>query len=389
MEKAAQIFYNENYADEDDKEEENKEKDINQKYIKIFSKKITEEIENCEKFTEITSEEPKEEIKKKKEELNEISNVSIELSEISKSNEGIFQKKLNNKIELTDELSSSMKSILKEMEHNIKNKKERYKKSNNYLIIIKGGNIINNNKIYLTIERKNEKKKKKEKKIISRKNTYKNLIKVNSNIIIPNKCIKNSKIKNYMESTPKINSKSKFNVMYPFSKYIISPSNSNLSKNINRKKYPSMNSSGVVFHKSLKIDKGYLNQNASKGKTKFNVNYIKSCKNSLYYGTTNHITQKNSLFNIKNSINNNESNKKNKKIFKSSLTFKGKNVHIFNFKSNFNVKNLGEIINREKIHNNEIPKLIKEGNILELKNKYHIVKKNTNFFQKNTRTKSV
>ena len=59
MEKVAQVFYNENYADEDKEEEEKnkkkKEKD-SKKYIQIFSKKITQDIENCDIFTVVTSE---------------------------------------------------------------------------------------------------------------------------------------------------------------------------------------------------------------------------------------------------------------------------------------------------------------------------------------------
>jgi hypothetical protein len=47
MEKIAQIFYNENYADEDPVEESIKHKKVN---IKIFTKAVTEDIENCVKF---------------------------------------------------------------------------------------------------------------------------------------------------------------------------------------------------------------------------------------------------------------------------------------------------------------------------------------------------
>ena len=60
MEKVAQIFYNENYADEDKEEEEkknkNKKKEENVKNVQIFSKKIAEEIDNCDVFTVVTSE---------------------------------------------------------------------------------------------------------------------------------------------------------------------------------------------------------------------------------------------------------------------------------------------------------------------------------------------
>jgi len=57
MEKIAQEFYNENYADEDNEEEaKNKKEDKNKKPIQIFSKKITEDIENCDVCTIVTSE---------------------------------------------------------------------------------------------------------------------------------------------------------------------------------------------------------------------------------------------------------------------------------------------------------------------------------------------
>ena len=47
MEKVAQIFYNENYADEDELEDSDRHEKMN---FKIFTKTITEEIENCNKF---------------------------------------------------------------------------------------------------------------------------------------------------------------------------------------------------------------------------------------------------------------------------------------------------------------------------------------------------
>ena len=55
MEKVAQIFYNENYAD-DDKQENKKSKKKKEKEIRIFSKKIMQEIEDGDTFTVVTSE---------------------------------------------------------------------------------------------------------------------------------------------------------------------------------------------------------------------------------------------------------------------------------------------------------------------------------------------
>ena len=82
MEKVAQIFYNENYAEEDKEEEEkNKKKDkTNNKYIQIFSKKIAQDIENCDVCTVVTSEAAMKQIQK----IN------------NKINKKIFQKIKNN-----------------------------------------------------------------------------------------------------------------------------------------------------------------------------------------------------------------------------------------------------------------------------------------------------
>ena len=72
MEKVAQIFYNENYADDD----ENKEKDQSQnkkKMPKIFSKDVMTDIENGDSFTYVNSEAAMEQIQliKKKMKKNE------------------------------------------------------------------------------------------------------------------------------------------------------------------------------------------------------------------------------------------------------------------------------------------------------------------------------
>ena len=75
MEKVAQVFYNENYADEDKEEEEKnkkkKEKENKQQYIQIFSKKIMQEIENCDVFTVVTSEAAMKQIQKINNKINE------------------------------------------------------------------------------------------------------------------------------------------------------------------------------------------------------------------------------------------------------------------------------------------------------------------------------
>ena len=63
MEKIAQIFYNENYADEDDTQK-GKPKKNKEKNIIIFSKKIMKEIEDADIYTAVNSESPMKQIPK-------------------------------------------------------------------------------------------------------------------------------------------------------------------------------------------------------------------------------------------------------------------------------------------------------------------------------------
>ena len=101
MEKVAQVFYNENYADEDKEEEEKnkkkKDKESN-KYIQIFSKKITQDIENCDVFTVVTSEAAMKQIQKINNKINNKINKKI-FQKIKNDNEKENNKN-NNKINL-------------------------------------------------------------------------------------------------------------------------------------------------------------------------------------------------------------------------------------------------------------------------------------------------
>ena len=171
MEKVAQIFYNENYADED----ENKEKSKNlQKMPQIFSKDILTDIENGENFTYVNSEDATEQIqlinkklkknenantkqKKYEKEENNVSPIVIEESTIIENNYIItpifekdeFQQKLKNNekilydIDKSDKKSNnikisqsntSIKLLLKEI---TKDKKEN--------LFLKNVKEINNN----------------------------------------------------------------------------------------------------------------------------------------------------------------------------------------------------------------------------------------------------
>ena len=58
MEKVAQVFYNENYAEEDNTPKEKSKKNREKKII-IFSKKIKKEIEDADIYTVVNSESAK------------------------------------------------------------------------------------------------------------------------------------------------------------------------------------------------------------------------------------------------------------------------------------------------------------------------------------------
>ena len=92
MEKVAQIFYNENYADED----ENKEKSKNiKKMPKIFNKDVLTDIENGESFTYVNSEDATEQLYlinkklKKNENLNKNQNKKEKNEQIEKNGNNV------------------------------------------------------------------------------------------------------------------------------------------------------------------------------------------------------------------------------------------------------------------------------------------------------------
>ena len=212
MEKVAQIFYNENYADEDKEEEKkNKKKEPNKYNIQIFSKKIEEDIENCDVCTVVTSEAAMKQIQKINNKINKKiftkitennnnimkdlnlnnleNNISpIELMTIIDSNlelttintnepkrevkvKKIFAKKKVKEVE--PETTNSINLIIEELDNKGKNhkndnkilidgKKECIKNINNNCIVIQGGKTTNNINIninHLTIQQKSINKK--------------------------------------------------------------------------------------------------------------------------------------------------------------------------------------------------------------------------------------
>ena len=95
MEKVAQIFYNENYADEKDEEEEEKPKK-NEKNIVIFNKKILKEIDDVDIYTVVTSEAAMKQIQK----MNSL---------VNKNNQQ--NSKINNELNLFDSNTAQNNNI--------------------------------------------------------------------------------------------------------------------------------------------------------------------------------------------------------------------------------------------------------------------------------------
>ena len=218
MEKVAQVFYNENYAEEekDDKEKSKKK----EKNIVIFNKKIKKEIEDGDIYTVVTSEAAMKQIQKMNNKVNkkimdnpnsnneknvienninpikidEISiydnnykitpikgidgNIEINTNEIISDlkNKDIIPQTTNSINLLIEELQSKeIKSDSNNTKH--ENNKEIIKNMHNNCIVIKGGKTTNNINIninHLTISQKASSKKDDEPNIISNENKNNN-----------------------------------------------------------------------------------------------------------------------------------------------------------------------------------------------------------------------
>ena len=164
MEKVAQIFYNENYADEEDKEEEEKkkkDKKITQN-IQIFSKKISEEIENCDVFTVVTSEAAMKQIQlinKKIIKNNEFKKIENNINNLNNNinNDKNNQYFINDLKPIEIEQSTILENSYKITPiNNIDDQKINFNKKINYNMNMKKSNDINKpqptNSISLIIE---------------------------------------------------------------------------------------------------------------------------------------------------------------------------------------------------------------------------------------------
>ena len=218
MEKVAQVFYNENYAEEekDDKEKSKKK----EKNIVIFNKKIKKEIEDGDIYTVVTSEAAMKQIQKMNNKVNKkimdnpnsnneknviennINPIKIDEISIYDNNYKITPiKGIDGNIEInTNEIISDLKNKdiipqttnsinlliealqskeIKSDSNNIKpeNNKEIIKNMHNNCIVIKGGKTTNNINIninHLTISQKASSKKDDEPNIISNENKNNN-----------------------------------------------------------------------------------------------------------------------------------------------------------------------------------------------------------------------
>ena len=218
MEKVAQVFYNENYAEEekDDKEKSKKK----EKNIVIFNKKIKKEIEDGDIYTVVTSEAAMKQIQKMNNKVNKkimdnpnsnnemnviennINPIKIDEISIYDNNYKITPiKGIDGNIEInTNEIISDLKNkdiipqttnsinlLIEELQskeiksdsNNIKpeNNKEIIKNMHNNCIVIKRGKTTNNINIninHLTISQKASSKKDDEPNIISNENKNNN-----------------------------------------------------------------------------------------------------------------------------------------------------------------------------------------------------------------------
>ena len=162
MEKVAQIFYNENYADDDENLSKDKKMKCN---FKIFSKTINNEIDNFANFTKVYNNEQSE--NNKIFDINKNEQINIKKKEINKINDDINEdeiKSRNNYIELLENIYKITPII--DIKRNKKFEKEN--KSNNlsfnYDDDTKKTEIDSYQKILNEISYKKKKEKSKENK---------------------------------------------------------------------------------------------------------------------------------------------------------------------------------------------------------------------------------
>ena len=396
MEKVAQVFYNENYAEEekDDKEKSKKK----EKNIVIFNKKIKKEIEDGDIYTVVTSEAAMKQIQKMNNKVNKkimdnpnsnneknviennINPIKIDEISIYDNNYKITPiKGIDGNIEInTNEIISDLKNkdIIPQTTNSINllieelQSKEIKSDSNNMhnnCIVIKGGKTTNNINIninHLTISQKASSKKDDEPNIISNenknnnpKNKYiKKFKNSNTNTKERNNNQKSTNENKNELNTDKEKEKDKdkdkdkdenveLNENEIFPKTI--NNNNNIKQNIEIKS-PSLLKNGyngtvTSLHKYISFGKGNSSQNQIAKKTLY-TNYSNRLSNifkNMNYGTSKASKNINIVYTKNVGILSGErtrsiSSMKNrqKRIIYSSLHFNGSNLHLLNLKNN-------------------------------------------------------
>ena len=366
MESVAQIFYDKNYAEED------KQKEINTKIetkkdIQIFSKKISEEIENCNVFTKVNSETEmkriqliNQNIKSNNEAnkfkynlnlseigqssiinnsniiINNITNYSLKNKSNEKINENEVDKDINN-----IQTNRSISLLIEQLENKNKELENKNNINKNY-IIIKEGKLENNIDIninHFIIENNINKNKNNFNKNINKNIISKN--KDNDELINLSKKISNKIIINYMEKAPENNLKNiekeiirnkKSVLALPHSTKIrfsnsiknfrkISPNtmknnfNYNLSKPLKESRNKSVFRGGYNSGSITNVHK-YKNNDIAKNKQKLekislytnHTNKLKNMLNNISYGTIK-MKKNNIIYNKKIGILNREKEK--------------------------------------------------------------------------------
>ena len=326
MEKVAQIFYNENYADEEKENEENNSKE-KKKGPKIFNKEIMNDIENGDSYTIVNS---------------ETANEQLDL---------INKKLKNNNINNAVNINNNNKVIPIEIEQDtiiednykitpIYEKEEFKQKLNN-----------NRKKIVFNMEKEN--------------NNINNNIEQSSNSI-------NSLLKEFDKDKKNINNLVLNENPYTFRKInsLISPTNNLLQKNNNKKNFKKLNNNCILIQNGKTTNNININiNNLTIGQKLISPNgsFNKIIKNLRELNNINNINNDNILkktitkFKYKESNNNSllllkENNKNLKRNFKSTKnqTENNPNNNIINLDFQTNHKIKKNTINNNNINNNAI-----------------------------------
>ena len=288
MEKVAQIFYNNNYADENEKDEKNKkEKKFN---FEIFSKKISEEIENYDIYTIINSQldikinnnKIKNKDKDNYKRNNDLNYIDIEQSTINGN---------SNIITMTQRYSNEKRVIDEEKNGNKENDKENEKKN--------AINLQNDNSISLLI---NELKNRDKYKIKGIKNI--NIIpNENKNINKKNEIIKKSNDNYIVIQGGKTTNNINISINYlTIGQKLISPNNDSkkilsgitpINNKLNRKEsFNSINSNKIIsiikkentnnsFIKFKQISSKKINNYIESASEKYNIEKKKNKNSNL------------------------------------------------------------------------------------------------------------